>query len=115
MEESTRDEHGNEFLIRPIPGWFLGLFERSLFTFLVALKMPAVFHGILAWIALKVAFTWKKAYRGPRPDPDGPEPTKLQEWTHTERLLMFQRSSILATIVSLVFACLGGLVCRGDF
>ena len=80
-----------------VPSWLVGLVERTFFTVLVAFNVSATALAILAWIALKMAFSWNMVWR--------------EKVSITLRSLAF--SALLANLFSMLFALIGGLICRG--
>ena len=80
-----------------VPSWLVGLVERTFFTVLVAFNVSATALAILAWIALKMAFSWNIVWG--------------ERGSITLRSLAF--STLLANLFSMLFALVGGLICRG--
>jgi hypothetical protein len=79
-----------------VPGWFLGLVERSFFTTLVGLQVAGAPAAMMGWLALKLAANWN------HPD-----------WKDQPDIRTFALSALLAGLVSMLFALLGGMVCSG--
>ena len=80
-----------------VPSWLVGLMERTFFAVLVASNVSATALAILAWVALKMAFSWNIVWR--------------ERESITVRSLAF--SALLANLFSMLFALIGGLICRG--
>ena len=80
-----------------VPSWLIGLLERTFFTVLVASNVSATALAILAWVTLKMAFSWNIVWR--------------ERESITVRSLAF--SALLANLFSMLFALIGGLICRG--
>lgn len=80
-----------------VPGWVLGLVERLFFTVLVGLKIPGAPAAMMGWLALKLATNWN------HPD-----------WKDKPDIRAFALSALLAGLVSMLFALLGGIVCSGE-
>jgi hypothetical protein len=95
-EEKAYDE-----VMKPldVPSWLVGLVERTFFAVLVAFNVSATALAILTWIALKMAFSWNIVWR--------------EKGSITLRSLAF--SALLANLFSMLFALIGGLICRGGF
>jgi hypothetical protein len=93
-EEKAYDE-----VMKPldVPSWLVGLVERTFFAVLVAFNVSATALAILTWIALKMAFSWNIVWR--------------EKGSITLRSLAF--SALLANLFSMLFALIGGLICRG--
>ena len=75
-----------------------GLLERLLFTFLVAFDISGTAIAMIVWLATKMTINWDKISH-PK---DNPEIRSLT------------LSALLAGLVSMFFALVGGLVCRGQ-
>jgi hypothetical protein len=92
-EEKAYDE-----VMKPldVPSWLVGLVERTFFAVLVAFNVSATALAILTWIALKMAFSWNMVWR--------------ERGSITLRSLAF--SALLANLFSMLFALIGGLICR---
>ena len=92
-----------ELYITPlaIPGWVTGLIERIFFGVLVAFNIQATGAGMLTWVLIKMATDWHRIL----PTDEGNAKSK-----YGPRSLAF--ASLLASIVSLFFALVGGLICR---
>jgi hypothetical protein len=93
-EQKTYDD-----IVKPldVPSWLVGLLERTFFTVLVASDVSATALAILAWVTLKMAFGWNIVWR--------------QRQSITVRSLAV--SALLANLFSMLFALIGGLICRG--
>jgi len=87
-----------------VPGWLTGLIERIFFGVLVAFNIPATAAGMLTWILIKMATDWHRIL------PTTHETQNNQNLSYGPRSLAY--SSLLAGIVSLFFALIGGLICR---
>lgn len=79
---------------RVIPPWINGVVERLFFTVVVAFDFSAVTVGMVAWIAAKMAAHWN---------------TKQQ----IENIEAIRFSALMAGLVSMLFAVIGGLICQG--
>ncbi len=79
--------------IREIPPWLVGLIERLFFTLLVAFGVSGTAVAMMVWITLKMATNWN------RPGEENPVPLAF--------------SALLADLVSMLFALIGGLICKG--
>ncbi len=80
-----------------IPPWLTGTVERLFFTVLIGLEMPGIPATMIGWLALKLATNWN------HPD-----------WKDDPKRRMYAFSALLAGLVSMLFATLGGLICRGE-
>jgi len=78
-----------------VPPALIGLLERLFFTVAVAFDLPGAAVAIIAWISIKMATHWNRI--DPEKYPNG-------------RFLVF--SGLLAGLVSMFFAMLGGLIIR---
>jgi len=81
---------------RRVKPWLVGAIERTFFTLLVAFKVSGYPAAMIGWLALKLATNWNHpAWK------DNPE-------ARTHGLL-----ALLAGLISMLFAFLGGSVCAG--
>ena len=80
---------------RRVPAWLTGLIERTFFTVAVAFNMPAVAPAMIGWLAVKMASHWTRPNSEHGPD---------------SRFLVL--SALLAGLVSMFFALIGGLIAR---
>ena len=79
-----------------VPSWILGLVEGTFFTVAVAFDLSGVVIAMVGWITTKMAAHWNAPSA----------PTQLN-------IAAVRFSSLLGSMVSLFFAMLGGLICRG--
>ena len=82
---------------RGVPAILTGMIERLFFTVLVAFNVAGVAVAMIAWIALKLATNWNRNY-----------------WKKTSSARLYGFSALLAGLVSMLFAFLGGLIARGE-
>ena len=81
-----------------IPSWLIGLGERTFFAILVAFNVSATAVAMIVWVAVKMLYDWNILWR--------------QRENITIRSLAL--SGLLGNIVSMLFALIGGLICRGS-
>jgi len=74
-----------------VPPWFTGLVERTFFTIVIAFDISGAATGMMAWLAVKMASNWNRVI--------GSQAAAFQALT--------------AGLISLFFALVGGLICRG--
>jgi hypothetical protein len=117
---------------RLVPSWLMGLLERLFFTILVAFDVSALSPGIMTWLLIKMASNWnrinppRKDFMEPEPPkppepPDMLKPIPLSTDAQNERKILqkearlraYAMSSLLGSLVSMLFALLGGLICSG--
>lgn len=79
-----------------VPPWLTGVTERLFFTVLVGLDIPGVSAAMVGWLALKLATNWNHP-----------------AWKERTDARTFGLSALLAGLVSMMFALLGGLICAG--
>ncbi len=79
-----------------MPNWLIGLSERLFFTVVVAFGVSGAAFAMIAWIMLKIVPNWELYVKHGATN-------KPLAW-----------SSILASLCSMFFALLGGLICRGE-
>jgi hypothetical protein len=80
-----------------IPNWVIGLFERTFFTILVASNISGTSLAMIAWIALKMLSHWNMM-------------SKERENITIRSLAL---SGLIGNLLSMLFALIGGLICRG--
>ena len=85
-----------------IGGGKVGLIERTFFTLVVAFDMGGVITAMMAWVAAKMVVNWKRGIQYEE------TMSKKEHW-------MLERSALLGSMVSMIFALVGGLICRGQF
>ena len=81
---------------RPVPPWLTGALERSFFTVIVALNISGAAVAMIGWLTLKMVTNWN------RPGP--PRDVTQVRWAF---------SALLGGLVSMFFAVIGGVICRG--
>jgi len=79
---------------KSVPPWLTGLIERLFFTIAVAFAPLAAVTAMMAWLGIKTATHWARAH-------------EIREGSDS-RFLVF--SSLLAGLVSMLFALIGGLI-----
>jgi len=79
-----------------VPAWLTGLVERTFFTLLVAFQVQGVSTAMIGWLAIKLASNWNH--------PSAPN----EKATRAHAFL-----ALLAGLISLGFAFVGGLICAG--
>ena len=82
---------------KTVPPWLTGLIERLSFTVAVAFNLAGTAPAMIGWIAVKMASHWTRRHIEHGPG---------------SRFLVF--SALLAGLVSMFFALLGGLIARGQ-
>jgi hypothetical protein len=80
--------------IKSAPAWLTGGLERLFFTFLVAFQVAGTPAAMIGWLALKLATRWSR------------EPTE-----EGARARAFAFSALLAGLLSMLIALLGGEIC----
>ncbi|TKD44795.1 hypothetical protein [Azotobacter chroococcum] len=78
-----------------VPPWLTGAMERLFFTILVALNISGTPAAMIGWLGLKVATNWNH--------PDYKDNPKARS---------FAFSGLLAGLLSLLVAFVGGRICR---
>lgn len=84
-----------------VPPWLTGYIERSFFCTLVAFDISATAAGMLTWILIKMATDWHRLLG---------QGVESKFCMYGPRSLAF--ASLLAGMISLFFALIGGLICR---
>ncbi|MDD2098944.1 hypothetical protein [Pseudomonas putida] len=83
--------------LRGVPPALTGLIERLFFTVLVAFNVAGVVAAMVGWMALKLATNWN-----------------LKFWEQTPSARLFGFSALLAGLISMLFAFLGGLIVKRE-
>lgn len=82
-------------IIREVPPEWIGLIERTFFTLIIAFNVSGAGVSMIAWIMVKMFSTWNRLL-------------KIEDlWAGP-----FAFSSLLGNLVSMLFALVGGLICR---
>jgi hypothetical protein len=80
---------------RDVPNWLIGVSERLFFALVIAFNVSGAAVAMMVWIVLKIIPNWELHVRHGTAN-------KPLTW-----------SSILASLCSMFFALLGGLIIRG--
>ncbi|UCC82853.1 MAG: hypothetical protein JSW46_18110 [Gemmatimonadota bacterium] len=80
---------------RDVPNWLIGLSERLFFAVIIAFNISGAAVAMMVWIVLKIIPNWE---------------LQIKHGTANKPLTW---SSILASLCSMLFALLGGLIIRG--
>jgi hypothetical protein len=80
-----------------VPAWLTGAVERFVFCVFVGLDVSGAGTAMMAWLGLKLATNWNHV-----------------EMTSEPSARTFAFSALVAGLVSMLFAVLGGYVARGD-
>ena len=80
-----------------VPPWLTGVVERLVFCVLVGLDVPGAATAMMGWLALKLATNWNR-----------------KDMETNAKARPFALTALLAGLVSMLFAAIGGLVCRGN-
>lgn len=97
--ERKEEERYDKLVVAPdIPSWLVGLVERTFFTILVAFNVSATAVAMIAWVTVKMLYSWDIAWS--------------ERGNITVRSLVL--SALLGNLVSMLFALIGGLICRGS-
>lgn len=81
---------------RGVPPFVTGAIERLFFSVLVAFSVEGFAAAMVAWLALKLATNWNRDF-----------------WKKTSSARLYGFSALLAGLVSMLFAFLGGLIAKG--
>lgn len=97
-ERRETKRYGEIMIPLDVPSWLVGLIERTFFTILVAFNMSATSVAMVGWVTVKMLYNWNILLR--------------EREDITIRSLAF--SALLGNVVSMLFALIGGLICRGS-
>lgn len=76
--------------------WITGTIERLFFATLIAFDLSGTATAMVGWITVKMVTNWNRASRS--------------EEQHIASALV----SLLSSMISMLFAVLGGVICRGE-
>lgn len=79
-----------------VPPWFTGITERIVFALFVGTNAPSVPPSRMTWLAVKLATNWNS-----------------QLWQGDTRARTFALTALLAGLVSMGCAYIGGLIAAG--
>ena len=79
-----------------VPPWLTGCVERLVFAVFVGLDISGTAPAMIGWLAIKMATNWNR---------------KDMETVTASRPFSF--SALLAGLISMLFAVLGGMICSG--
>jgi len=80
-----------------VPPSLTGIIERLFFTVIVAFNVSGFISAMVGWLALKLATNWNRKF-----------------WDDTYSARLYGFSALIAGLVSMLFAFLGGLIIRGE-
>jgi hypothetical protein len=79
-----------------VPPWVTGVVERAVFGVLVGLNVPGAATAMMGWLALKLATNWNR-----------------KDMEANAKARPFAFTALLAGLISMFFAAVGGMVCSG--
>lgn len=82
--------------IKRVPPWLTGFVERFVFTVLVGLEVAGAATAMIGWLGIKLAANWNR-----------------KDMENVAQSRPFSFTALLAGLVSLMFAALGGAVASG--
>ncbi len=91
-----KDSEGNGDS-RPVPPWLTGVLERAFFSVIVALNTSGAAIAMIGWLTLKMVTNWNR--------PGG---------SRDVQQIRGAFSALLAGLVPMLFAAVGGVICRGS-
>jgi hypothetical protein len=107
------DMSGMNLAEREVPAWLMGILERLFFTVLITFNISAAAAAVMGWLAIKMATDWNRIriiYGDPT---SGAVPRSLKAKDEA-KLRVFAVSGLLGSLLSMFFALVGGLICKGD-
>ncbi len=84
----------------------IGYVERFFFTICVAFNLSGLVIGIIMWVALKMLYIWAPGFNALEKFKDSEREKKTRLFSE------FAMSSVLGSMVSIIFALIAGLFCR---
>ena len=97
---------------RGIPTWVMGTLERLFFTILIGFYVPAAGAAIMGWLTIKMLTNWNRInvrYGDPATGAVV-DRIKIKEEAN---LRTYALSGLLGSLMSMLFALIGGLICKG--
>jgi len=82
--------------IKRVPPWLTGFVERFVFAILVGLDLPGAATAMMGWLAIKLASNWNR-----------------KDMEDVVAVRAFSFSALLAGLISMMFAALGGVIAGG--
>lgn len=82
--------------IKRVPPWLTGAVERLVFTVFIAVEIAGTAPAMIGWLALKLVTNWNR-----------------DDWNNNPKARPFAFTALLAGLISMLFAALGGLICTG--
>ena len=82
--------------IKRVPPWLTGIVERFVFAVLVGLDVPGSATAMMGWLAIKLASNWNR-----------------KDMENVVAARPFSFSALLAGLISMMFAALGGMIAGG--
>lgn len=112
------DVSGINVAEREIPAWLAGILERLFFTAVIAFDVSAAGAAIMGWVAIKMATDWNRINIKNVPPGGAPPSAKSTVPINSSnideaKLRVFALSGLYGSLLSMFFALLGGLICRG--
>lgn len=99
----------------PLPAVFMGFFERTLFTTMVAVAGPANLPPVVlvmgAWLGLKLATNWNRRDSTAR-DLSADGVMRAENERRITNTIRGSQLALLSGVISLAIATIGGLICR---
>lgn len=117
IDEKWIDENF-DYGLPNLPRWVIGPLERLFFTLLVAFNVSGVATGMMIWLLVKMVSNWNLLIpplvgenRNLKTDEE--KKREKEQDMHRAMLRRYTWSGFLGTLMSLLFALLGGLICGG--
>lgn len=83
--------------IKRVPPWITGTVERLVFAVFIGSDIAGTAPAMIGWLALKLATNWNR-----------------DDWNNNPKARPFAFTALLAGLVSMLFAALGGFICKGE-
>ncbi len=83
--------------VKGVPAWLTGVIERLFFALVIAFNITGAAIAMIGWLTLKMVTNWNRP---------GPEQDRVR--------IVNAFAALLAGIISMLFAMVGGLIIRGD-
>lgn len=83
--------------VKRVPPYVTGIVERLVFTILIGLDIQGIPQAMIGWLALKFATNWNSDL-----------------WKKDPKTRSFAFTALLAGLISMLMAVLGGFICKGS-
>lgn len=95
--ETYKQDLGN---VKGLPAWFTGIIERIFFTIVIGFDISSSAIAMIGWLTLKMVTNWNR-------------PQQSTDQLKNQIRIVNAFASLLAGIISMFSALIGGLIIKG--